>query len=52
MVDQPLPQLQMVTLKKSDNVQPSFDFQLDQSKKATFLMREKMRPSPRENNLF
>ena len=46
------PPLQMVTLKKTDNLQPSFDEQLDQSKKATFLLRDQARLTANEGLLF
>ena len=46
------PSLQMVTLKKSDTIQPHFEEQLDQSKKASFLKREKARLTVREGLLF
>ena len=42
----------MVFLKKSDLLTPSFDEQLDQSKKASFLKREKERLTVREGQLF
>ena len=42
----------MVSLKKSDLLTPNFDDQLDQSKKASFLKREKERLTVREGHLF
>lgn len=42
----------MVSLKKSDLLTPNFDEQLDQSKKASFLKREKERLTVREGLLF
>jgi len=42
----------MVCLKQSDNLQPTFDQQLDHAKKASFLKREQARLTVKEGLLF
>lgn len=42
----------MVSIKKSDVLSPNFDDQLEQVKKASFLIREKDRLSSKEERVW